>query len=246
MVKAAEINLPAGAERLNNWSSRSEKAVRKAMALTMSRFVGRNTEKRLPGLTTEEIYKRSLHGMCGFASALTLAELSKKYPLRFRQFIFLRSMGDDRYPFKPAPINNDKYHAYFLVQDWKGTWFAGSPANYQRLRYDPFDLIISRSLDEVMQKITEKNGGLWPEASVIRQQKKNHFRTRVRALFIYQVQNSITESIAIDTFGITRDGNNHTVGPTKIEQQYVFDRPIAHRKGFLRRGYKVAPFAKAK
>lgn len=63
------------------------------------------------------------------------------------------------------------FHTYFLLQDAKNTWYAGSPANYivkepennQRLTR----VISSPDLVEVISRIEDVEGGLWPSVDLI-------------------------------------------------------------------------------
>ncbi len=63
------------------------------------------------------------------------------------------------------------FHAYGIVEDVKGNWYAFSPANYNRQnvklgRIDPMTQILrASSLEEVLEQIEDSVDGEWLHAA---------------------------------------------------------------------------------
>lgn len=113
---------------------------------------------------------------CRDYSIRALAFLTQKSPSLFSQMFLLESWSNGKNPFKNG---NFGYHTYFVVRDVGGRYYAGSPANhstaYTRSLEKPGrttsekspleDVLISDSLQDIIDAIEDRDGGSWPLAA---------------------------------------------------------------------------------
>ncbi len=120
------------------------------------------------------IYEKELErvtmGNCLIASKAVLTCLYENSHGLFSSMILLKSHKDvSRVNGQPFKENIGINHYYYLVEDISGAWHAGSPANHKRHSGDNSRLTrtISGSLEKVLEKITEVEGGIWPTSKQI-------------------------------------------------------------------------------
>jgi hypothetical protein len=156
-----------------------QEAIADAM-LVMQYWYLRNINKNLPKpmptlfqdkLTTLEDKSR---GECESSSVFILYYLLKKYPEHFQNYALIQGEATNKHPLKyklPARYNATHYnHTYFLTQDTAGTWYAGSPANFNRETKRPSFLtrvFTGPDVHTIMGSIKKADGGTWLPGSVI-------------------------------------------------------------------------------
>jgi len=109
---------------------------------------------------------------CRQASARVMVYLKEKYQELFMEMILIESMD-----FKGGSlIGGWGWHDYFLVKDVNKVWYAGSPANFDSFGWyegQLTNLIYSRNLNVVIDKIQGIEGGQWPSVKSIMQQTED-------------------------------------------------------------------------
>ncbi len=124
----------------------------------------------------ESIFAKKTKGKCVFGSAYALHHLLHRYQayfpyhailVGFKNMSFLDPEVKDEGEFT---FSNFNFHAYLLTCDRQGIWRAGSPANYDRGGKDSRvqRSIASPDIDRVLAKISQLDGGIWPDAQRIK------------------------------------------------------------------------------
>jgi hypothetical protein len=114
-----------------------------------------------------ELLKRQVieatNGRCFVGSAIALAYLKQEQESLFDKMCMLIAYSDSENKFRD---DGWSFHAYFLVQDKDGVWFAGSPANYEGQEEGNdclTNFFYDRSLKLVLDRIQSFEGGCWPD-----------------------------------------------------------------------------------
>lgn len=116
----------------------------------------------------EEILQGQTSGNCMIGTIFALHYLGVKYPHLFEAAGRLVTFDNpDRV--SGTLKSQDKVHAYFMVKDINGVWYAGSPANHiVNSENSPLTRVISSTdPQEVVDRITEIDGGEWPDGKFI-------------------------------------------------------------------------------
>lgn len=113
----------------------------------------------------KDLLKEKTRENCRLSSAMVLAYLEEKYPKMFTTKILIESV--DIYGL--SLIHGWGWHDYFLAFGKDNCWYAGSPANFGMPDNEERteNLIYSRSLPTVLERIQSVEGGWWPEAKEI-------------------------------------------------------------------------------
>lgn len=151
-----------------------EEMLREAMAIAISRLLLRRTkgeERRfyfadLPvdesaiGQKTE----LSLEGVCFDGVINTAYELLRLYKEKIDFITIINSNGE-----KGEYLENPEFnaHSYLAVKFSAEKWFGVSPANYKIQSTGNFEILSADNLKQLLEQITNKSGGKWPEADAI-------------------------------------------------------------------------------
>jgi hypothetical protein len=150
-------------------------AMMAAQAQLMSEVTANPEKYFKPGIDpqrrTETILQVLSSGMCEAASIYSLYFLSQKYPEEFESLGIIKTFSDKNGTDGKLKQAFDEYHAYFIAKDKKGVWYAGSPANYDS---DQTDSALTRVFkspypEEIIKRIIEHDGGIWPTGDFIEQ-----------------------------------------------------------------------------
>lgn len=114
-------------------------------------------------------------GGCQSSSLFVIYYLQRNYPGFFTNLVLLDSVADDIQKFRNPEWS---YHAYFLAGATDGTWYAGSPANYEHDGdKNPFTVLIrSDNLEGVLLAIRKTDGGHWPSVSFMERCLQEDYR----------------------------------------------------------------------
>jgi hypothetical protein len=132
----------------------------------------KQTEKMLALDNTEtlkEVLFKATKEKCRLGSAMVVAYLQDNCPKYFPVKLVIEAVD----PYGLTMIDGWGWHDYFLVLGKDGFWYAGSPANFGRskkgseVEEKATNLIYSKSLPYVINKIRYLEGGEWPEAGEI-------------------------------------------------------------------------------
>ena len=124
--------------------------------------------------TLDDIYARTTADNCQLISAVTIANIIDTHPEMVEDAIIIRTFRNKRFPFKRdtnAFIHRWPFHAMFLIHGKDGSWYAGSPGNYDldRDQDQPAltTLYKSDTLDSLLAEIEKEEGGKWPNSSYV-------------------------------------------------------------------------------
>lgn len=118
----------------------------------------------------EKILQYETDGKCMIGTIFALYYLGVKYPHLFKAVGRLVTYNNPGRPDGSLKCDSD-FHSYFIVKDTSGVWYAGSPANHIADRENsPLTRVISsRDPQGVVDRITEIEGGEWPNGKFIEQ-----------------------------------------------------------------------------
>ncbi len=117
---------------------------------------------------SEYLFESTTANMCAVASIDMLFFMTSKYP-KFMKTAFLLTNYDFD---KDSRIskNGQDFHTYAVIKDSYNFWYAASPANHDSNEPNSYalELIREDSLGKVIDRITKRDKGNWPNEPQIR------------------------------------------------------------------------------
>jgi hypothetical protein len=163
-------------ENVTNYLNPAHYAVADAMMVAHANLLSKEIDNppNFTGVVFEGIIERKTNGKCRDACISVIKHLANNHSTLFKGMVILEALGG----IKDLINKRWNHHDNFLVLDKKGFWYAGSPANFRPQYTDDEDqrftrLIISRKLQEVLDRIEYEDEGLWPTAKFIKNAFKN-------------------------------------------------------------------------
>ena len=145
---------------------RTEEAFADAMLYAQAILVREERNRAKEILTPSELLEDATNAGCEYSTRLAATYLNTKYRDLFSGIILLKTHC---YP-RGELVNDWIMHQVLLVQAKDGTYYSGSPANYDKeekinrlTRVHKTD-----SLEEIVSSIQREDGGTWPSPDSIR------------------------------------------------------------------------------
>lgn len=118
---------------------------------------------------SEHFFTEATKNKCAFASFDTIYYLAVKYP-KYIKRTFLLSSDDFK---KDSRIwqKGQYFHMYAVIEGKDGFWYAASPANHETDEKNSYalEMIREESLQKILDKIKNRDGGNWPTVSQIKE-----------------------------------------------------------------------------
>ncbi len=167
---------------------------------------------RPDGLTTEDfesILEADSEGKCHMGAKNALLFIHVNHSELFKLALILHRDQSEK------PLGSPWLdHAFFLLKDFEGRWFAGSPANHRM--DDPKSpmttLLRAATLPQICERVKAQDKGIWPEPDII-----EHLIDK----FYFQPEIVTSEKGNVfKFFGITATGNVRAATSGELPVKY--------------------------